>query len=426
MDNPSEKARAIPGLWNRNFLLLWQGQFISSLGKQAFAVTAMLWLKDATGSGSLMGLVMTVSLLPAVVLGPLAGVFVDMFDRRKIIAWTDVAGGFLVLGAAFAFFLAPDSTPLLVATIFAVTLATGLLDTFSQPSIGASVPDLVPADKLEAANGINMSGIQLAGFVAQGAAGVGYRVVGAPFLVLANAVAYLYAGFTELLMKIPRQPVRADREKMHPFHRFRLELGEGFAYLKGHRGLLTSVVVFAVQNLAISPLLVILPFYVQDFLGLSADWYGFGMAAFGLGAMAGFLLAGIFPVRGAMREAAVSASLIASALLVLAMPFVSGSFAVVALFAAIGLVMGVINVHVMSLTQMAVPSEYRGRVQALMTTISAGVMPLGMALGGFLFDLIGQNVVAVVAVSGGASLLVSLACLLVKDYRAFLRSGPAE
>jgi len=87
-------------LWNRNFSLLWQGQVVSSIGKQMFALAAMLWLKGLTDSGTLRGLIMTVALLPMVVLGPVAGVLVDRFSRQRLIAWTDIAGGALVLAAA--------------------------------------------------------------------------------------------------------------------------------------------------------------------------------------------------------------------------------------------------------------------------------------------------------------------------------------
>jgi MFS family permease len=140
-------------LWNRSFALLWQGQLVSSLGKNAFQLAALLWLKETTGSGTLSGLIGGVAMLPMVLLGPFAGVFVDRTNRGRLIAWTDIAGGVLVSLAAALFFVLPGNTPLLLAAVFAVTLGTGLLDTFSQPSISASIPDLVPKGKLEAANG---------------------------------------------------------------------------------------------------------------------------------------------------------------------------------------------------------------------------------------------------------------------------------
>jgi MFS transporter, DHA3 family, macrolide efflux protein len=428
-------------LWNRDFALLWQGQLVSSLGKQAFSVIAMLWLKDVTGSGSIMGLVMMAALLPPVLLGPVAGVFVDRWDRRKIIAYTDIAGGLFVLAAAALFLLAPGARAPLIAAVFAVTLATGLLDTFSQPSISSSLPILVPRDKLEAANSLNMSGVQLAVFGAQGSSGLLYSILGAPLLVLANAATYLYAGITELFIRIPRRagteteagresegdasreaPREAPREARRPWRRFRLELGEGLRYLKGERGLLTLVVVYAILNFLISPVLVTLPFFATDYLGLGAAWYGYLGAAFGLGAVLGFLIAGAFPTRGRGREFAVNASLVVQTLLIFASLYWKAPAAELAIFLLIGLTGGVMSVNINTLIQLSVPPEYMGRVQGLMTTVCAGAMPLGMALSGFLFDLSGQNVSLMFIVSGGASLVAIVGALLVKDYRSYLAS----
>jgi DHA3 family macrolide efflux protein-like MFS transporter len=414
-----------PRLWNKDFALLWQGQLVSSLGKQAFGLTALLWMKDATGSGAVMGLVMTAAMLPPVLLGPVAGVFVDRWDRRKIIAYTDIAGGLFVLAAALLFLLLPGSKGLLIAAVFAVTLATGLLDTFSQPSIAASLPSLVPKDKLEAANGLNMSGIQLAVFGAQGCSGLLYSILGAPLLILANAVTYLYAGTTELFIRIPRRERRAEEESraaLHPFHRFRLEFAEGFRYLKGERGLLTLILVYAVLNFLISPVLVILPFFAEDYLGLGAAWYGYLMAAFGLGAVVGYGLAGAFPTRGRARELAVNANLVVQTLLMFAALYFKAPVAELAIFLVFGITGGVMNVNIGTLIQLAVPAEFQGRVQGIMTTIAAGAMPLGMALGGLAFDLIGQDVPLVFLTSASLSLAAIAGALMIKEYRGFLAS----
>jgi MFS family permease len=238
-------------------------------------------------------------------------------------------------------------------------------------------------------------------------------------------VTYLYAGITELFIRIPRgerTSVQREREKLHPWHRFRLELAEGLRYLKGERGLLTLVIVYAVLNFLISPVLVTLPFFATDFLGLSAAWYGYLMAAFGLGAVLGYIVAGAFPTRGRARELAVNVSLAVQTVLTLVALVFKAPAAELAIFLVIGLTGGVMNVNINTLIQLSVPPDYMGRVQGIMTTICAGAMPLGMALSGFLFDLSGQNVSLLFIVSGVASLVAVVAALMVKDYRKYLAS----
>jgi DHA3 family macrolide efflux protein-like MFS transporter len=410
-------------LWNRSFTLLWQGQLISSIGKNAFALTALLWLKQATGSGTLSGLLTGLAMLPMVLLGPVAGVFVDRVNRGRMIAWTDVAGGLLVSAAAALFFLVPGQQALLLAAVFVVSLGTGLLDTFSQPSIMAAIPDLVPREKLEAANSLNMSGLHVAMLVAQGTAGLFYSLVGAPALVAANAVAYLWAGFTELGIKTPDRR-RAAQPGRRPLELFLAELAEGARYVWRHRGLRTMLGVFTALNFFVAPLLALMAFFVQDYLRLGPEWLGYLMACYGAGGLIGFLLAGALPARGRGREALVAGATVgqsATIPLMLLLPY--APFQVVGFLAA-GVMGGLVNVNVMTLLQTAPPPELRGRVQSLAITIGAGVMPVGMALAGVLFDLSGKNFWLVIGIPGLAMLLVSAAALFSRHYRSFLAYRP--
>jgi len=70
---------------NRNFFLLWQGQLVSQIGNQAFLIGTMFWTMEATGSASLMGAYMMLSMLPMIVLGPLGGTVADWYPRRRVI-----------------------------------------------------------------------------------------------------------------------------------------------------------------------------------------------------------------------------------------------------------------------------------------------------------------------------------------------------
>jgi DHA3 family macrolide efflux protein-like MFS transporter len=409
-------------LWNRSFALLWQGQLVSSLGKNAFWLAALLWLKETTGSGTLSGLISGVSTLPMVLLGPIAGVFVDRANRGRLIAWTDIAGGALVSIAAVLFFTLPGNTPLLLATVFVVTLGTGLLDTFSQPSISASIPDLVPKEKLEAANGLNLSVLHVAMLVAQAVAGLLYRLLGAPLLVAANAVAYLWAGTSELGVKTPDLPRPASGT--HPWRRFAEELAEGARWVWRHRGLRTLLVISTVLNFLVTPLLALMAFFVEDWLGLGPEWLGYLMACYGGGGLAGFAVAGAWKVRGSGRLALVAGAMIGQSATVALMVALPGIAVQVALFLAAGLCGGIVNVHFMTLMQTAAPAELQGRVQSLSTTLATAVMPVGMALSGVFHDLTHGNFWLVIGLPGLVMLAASVAALASREYRGFL-AGPA-
>lgn len=83
-------------LWNKNFFLLWQGQMVSVLGDVFYLMALNFWMLEITGSTALMGMLSAVTMLPKIILGPFAGVFVDRWDRKKLIVLTDLIRGVIV------------------------------------------------------------------------------------------------------------------------------------------------------------------------------------------------------------------------------------------------------------------------------------------------------------------------------------------
>lgn len=139
-------------LFTKNYLLLWQGQLISKLGNQIYIIALILWLKEVTGSKTIVSLFGAATSFPLVVIAIFGGAFADRFSRKKIIIGTDFLNGINMIIAAALFFFMPQTSMLLIILIFILAAVTSASQGFFGPAISAAIPDIVPEKKLAGAN----------------------------------------------------------------------------------------------------------------------------------------------------------------------------------------------------------------------------------------------------------------------------------
>ncbi len=409
-------------LFNRNFFLLWQGQLVSQIGSQAYAIAMMLWVKHETGSASLMGLLMMVSMIPFVILGPFAGPFADHFSRRKIIIFSDILSGIPVLTLAFLMFYQPDNSELLIVCLFLVSVTLGVIRSFFNPAIQASIPDIVPREKVSAANSLNQSSYQISQFVGQGVGGYLFVILGAPLLFLIDGITYLFSAFSESFIKIPQKIPEKRGGWRDKFKQFKSDTMEGFRYVWGHAGIRAFFFAAAFINFFVIPIFVLLPFYVEDHLKATSDWYGYILAALGFGTLIGYAIAGGVKISGHIRSTAVISTLILLSFCLPLLSILREPVLALALMIIIGVLSGFFHINIYTLLQIAIPSEMRGRVFGLLLTISGGLAPISMGLSGIIADLVNQNIPLIYAVSGIITLFLSIITSFSKNFRSFLRS----
>ena len=135
-------------LFNFNFSVLWAGQSARCFGDQFFSIALMLWVKQATDSATIMGMIMMVSTLPGVLLGPLGGAVSDRYSRRRTILLSSFLVGTSVLLLALVMYLLPDHTGLAIVFLFITSTAIAIGNAFFSPAIAASIPDLVPESRV--------------------------------------------------------------------------------------------------------------------------------------------------------------------------------------------------------------------------------------------------------------------------------------
>jgi MFS family permease len=135
-------------LRRRNFALLWIGQFVSLCGDWLLIVALPFYVYQLTGSILQTGIMLTAELLPRIVLGSLAGVFVDRWDRR----WTMLISDLLRAGVLLLLLLVHSRD--LLWLVYVVAVLQSMIGQFFTPAVSALTPSLVEEHQLVAANSL--------------------------------------------------------------------------------------------------------------------------------------------------------------------------------------------------------------------------------------------------------------------------------
>jgi MFS transporter, DHA3 family, macrolide efflux protein len=398
--------------WTRSFFLVWQGQLVSSLGDVVYQLALGFWVLKVTGSTALMGTLMAASTLPRILVAPFAGVVADRADRKWLMTWMELIRGVIVTLVGIAAF----GGWLQLWMVFAAGVVIGLGGAFFGPALGACVPDLVPSEKLVQANsamqlvgtGSMIFGSVLGGFL--------YQAMGEARLFLFNGLSYLFSSLMLVFARIPRV-IRTGA----PQH-FIADLRDGFRLAWKMRGLRILVLVGAALNFfAVIGLVLFLPLFERT-EGLGPARYGVLMGTVGVGFFAGFAAAAIVPVPPARRFSIFYACSLIVSVTMIAIPLVPFPV-MLALSVLTGVSNAVMNGFIQSLVQMAVPPDMRGKVFGLLASLSTGLTPLAMALGGVLAEFIPIRLLIVSCFT--VTLLIFLPLALSADFRKFFNLDPA-
>jgi MFS family permease len=185
----------------RNFSLLWTGQFVETVGNALTSIAASIYVYRLTGSALSVGLMLMATAAPSLVVGLFAGVFVDRYDRRKIMIAADVLRAILIL-------LVPILVPLNVIWLYVIVMLIGAVSQFFDPAHESILPEVASDEELAAAN--SLISISSFGSTAVGFAAAGWIASAADinWTFYANAFTYLFSAVCVYLIRI--KPIEAE------------------------------------------------------------------------------------------------------------------------------------------------------------------------------------------------------------------------
>lgn len=364
---------------SRNYRLYFGGQLVSLLGTW-MTQTATVWLVyHLTNSPFWLGAVALLGQLPAILLSPLGGVWVDRLDRVRLLVATQALA--MLQSLLLAYFTL--SGQITVGLLTALAMFQGLINAFDLPtrqSLNAMLAER--REDLPAIIGMNASMFNLARLVGPALAGFVIAAWGAGWCFLLDGLSYFAVLAAILAMKLARpQPKPSGRSVWH-------EMREGMVYAWRFRPIRALVLMTAAMGLFGMSFAVLIPVYAKTVFGGDARTLGLMMSASAAGSvLAALYLASRRSIRGLGRTI-VGGALMAGAALA-GFAFSTNFWLSSACLVVTG--MGGILVFASNntLVQNLVEETKRGRTMSIYTVAFLGGMPLGGLLTGSLASIIG-------------------------------------
>ena len=365
-------------LWrNRDFMLLWSGQVVSTIGIRVSSLGYPLLVLAMTASPARAGLVGFAQTLPYLLCYLPAGALVDRWNRKRVMLASDAGRALALGGVAVALALDVLTLPMILAAAF----AEGVLFVFFQLSEGAALPHVVTRDQLPTALAQNQAREQGAELVGQPLGGVLFgisRVL--PFAF--DAGSYLVSFVTLLFI---RPALQAERARVPV--RLRAEIAEGVRWLWGQRFLRALVALIGLTNWVFNALFLVVIVRAQR-LGASPAVIGLVFAGYGAAAIAGAVAAPALQRRLSPRLVILGSLWVWAAVIALlalaSTPLALG--VIVALTAPIG---PLFNVVVGRYRYALTPDRLQARATSVARLVAWGTIPLGTLSGGVLVQAAG-------------------------------------
>lgn len=365
-------------------------KLVSTFGAQVYAFAISFYILQLTGSASSFALNLICSILPRTIVAPFAGYAADKYSRKMIvivaqIATTIAIGGLLVVSLTMG---------LSLFAIYSTTVILSLTSLFSGVTFSSSITGLVDEGRIQKAMSLNQMSISFAAIGSPAVGGLLYGAVSMPVFLIMYMVASVIAVLLESTMDFKLFAKRKEVVEGEPKEPMLESMKAGLRYLMKQPILKTMVVISLFINFLFGAYQVGYSFILIEKLKINAQHFGFTEGAFAIGML---LLSIYFSTRKELKfpflvskwgivVLGVLMGTVALPLLINMSSTMLVVFYIVLMF-FFGATMMVTNTPIQVMMQKMIEDDYKGRVFSIIETCAMALMPLGMVLFGFLYDI---------------------------------------
>jgi len=369
----------IRALHYRNYRLFFSGQGISLVGTWMQQIAISWLVYRLTDSAFLLGLIGFAGQIPTFLLAPVAGVFADRHNRRKLLVLTQT----LAMSQAFLMALLTFTGRVTVWHLVVLSIFLGLVNALDIPVRQSFVVDLIE-NKEDLGNAIALNSVMFNGarLVGPSIAGLLISIVGEALCFFLNGLSFLAIVIALMAMNVPERTRTPETEPF--FQGFK----DGYTYTFGFAPIRYIILFLGLVSLMGTSYLVLMPVFARDILHGGAHTFGFLMGASGIGALIGAVhLASRKTVRGLGRLIVIASATFGTGLAVFSLSrYIPLSLAMM-LFVGFGMIVHMASSN--TILQTIVEEDKRGRMMSFYAMAFMGMAPFGSLLAGSLASAIG-------------------------------------
>lgn len=369
----------------RSFHIILIGQVVSILGSGLTTFGLGVWVYQTTASVTQFALIALFAALPGFIVSPFAGALVDRWDRRWVMIISDSIAALGTMSIVLLLF----TNNLEIWHIYLVAGISSIVTAFQWPAYSSIVPMLVPKEMLGQANGMLQTGQAATQILAPVMAGILISTLGLPGVLLFDLLTFLVAVGTMLYIRLPKRVAGEESEKESSS--LLKDVAFGFRYLFARSGLVGLLLIFAVANLMVGVVSVlvtplVLTFTTERMLGVLLSFSGVGMLVGGI----------VMGVWGGPRRRVLgmlSFMLVGSGFMMLAGLRPSAWLLAIAGFGYF-FCLPIVNSSFQALIQAKVEHNVQGRIFSMVNMIAGLALPLSYVLAGPLADNVFEPLLA--------------------------------
>ena len=367
-------------LWNKDFILLLQGNAVSTIGDLMYSVAIGYWVYEQTGSSGLMGIMSAISMFVTMFLSPFSGSIVDKCNRKWVLVGMDIMQGVVMLGIGLLAYLDKLNIPGVLIAAFLAALGS----VFYSPAANTLMIDIIPHDDMVRGQSIFSGSNALINMVGTAFSGVMVAFFGVPLIVIINGLSNLYSAVSELFIHVPRTVQQGAQVSAKSILR---DSKEAVRMIFSDKCLQLFVPCALLLNLlGAGPLTLVLPFCMEK--GFTVDMYGYLMAIWTAASLICVLVLGVVKLNPKTRFWVLAVGF-TSSVLFFGLTYISKQFVPLCIMAFLASFANCAGNTIFNASLMlALPEENRGAILGFIQSASVGGTALSAVIYGALGDVL--------------------------------------